>query len=288
MKKHIVCFSGGHSSALVAIYLVEKYGKENVVLVNHDIKTGMEADDIKRFKKEVAQYLGIPITYVNINGITNADDLPDQFDVCIKAGAFTSPKGNALCTALLKTLPFEAYLKNSYPLWPTMFEEWQDRIIYYGYDDNEVSRVLRRATILGAMGYKTDYPIFKKQIRIKNTKEIGIDPPNTYATFKHANCIGCLKAGLLHWYVTYCLRPDVYNKGSFTEQEMDYDYTIHRVTRSGVTMKISLEELRPIYEQLKQNGVPATEHQSDIIFGNELRKLHIEALNIAKPCECTG
>ena len=35
--KHIVCYSGGHSSALVAVEVVRKFGKENVVLLNHDI-----------------------------------------------------------------------------------------------------------------------------------------------------------------------------------------------------------------------------------------------------------
>lgn len=35
--KYIVCYSGGHSSALVAIEAARKHGKENVILLNHDI-----------------------------------------------------------------------------------------------------------------------------------------------------------------------------------------------------------------------------------------------------------
>ena len=54
--KHIVCYSGGHSSALVAIEVVRKYGKENVILLNHDINPRFENNDIKRFKKEVSDY----------------------------------------------------------------------------------------------------------------------------------------------------------------------------------------------------------------------------------------
>ncbi len=38
--KHIVCYSGGHSSALVAIEVVRKYGKENCVLY---FKSSVEA-----------------------------------------------------------------------------------------------------------------------------------------------------------------------------------------------------------------------------------------------------
>ena len=37
MNKHIICFSGGHSSAIVAIEVVRRFGKENTVLLNHDI-----------------------------------------------------------------------------------------------------------------------------------------------------------------------------------------------------------------------------------------------------------
>ena len=61
INKHIVCFSGGHSSAIVAIAVSERHGKENVVLLNHDINPSKEADDVKRFKKEISNYLDIPI-----------------------------------------------------------------------------------------------------------------------------------------------------------------------------------------------------------------------------------
>ena len=43
--KHIVCFSGGWSSAETAAKVVAKYGKENVILVNHEID--MQEEDLK-------------------------------------------------------------------------------------------------------------------------------------------------------------------------------------------------------------------------------------------------
>ncbi|MFG0231793.1 hypothetical protein [Achromobacter sp. 413638] len=58
MGKHVVCHSGGHSSALVAVEVVRRYGKENVVLVNHDLPFWTEHADIKRFKVEVARREG--------------------------------------------------------------------------------------------------------------------------------------------------------------------------------------------------------------------------------------
>ena len=47
--KHIILFSGGHSSAVVALKVVEKYGKENCILLNHNITSYVEDEDIKRF-----------------------------------------------------------------------------------------------------------------------------------------------------------------------------------------------------------------------------------------------
>ena len=57
--KYIVCYSGGHSSALAAVKAVRKHGKENVILLNHDISKNVEHEDIKRFKNEVANYFRI-------------------------------------------------------------------------------------------------------------------------------------------------------------------------------------------------------------------------------------
>jgi 3'-phosphoadenosine 5'-phosphosulfate sulfotransferase (PAPS reductase)/FAD synthetase len=141
MIKHIVCYSGGHSSALVAIEVVRKFGKENTILLNHDIHSNSEDKDIKRFKQEVADYLEIPITYAN----HPEWDTKDQFDVVVDASAFKVGKGTALCTHRLKTQPFEKYLK----------EYFSDKgcVLYYGFDKNELHRVQRRAGILGNMGY---------------------------------------------------------------------------------------------------------------------------------------
>lgn len=63
--KHVVCYSGGHSSALVAVEVVRRFGAEHVTLLNHDINASVEDADIKRFKLEVASHLGVQIQYAN-------------------------------------------------------------------------------------------------------------------------------------------------------------------------------------------------------------------------------
>ena len=76
--KHIVCYSGGHSSALVAIEVTRKFGKENTIIVNHQCK--LEDEDVERFENEIAIYLNMPITYASFDGWENKD----QFDVVIE------------------------------------------------------------------------------------------------------------------------------------------------------------------------------------------------------------
>lgn len=204
--KHIICYSGGHSSALVAIEVSRKFGKDDIILVNHDINSVVENSDIKRFKHEVAQHLELPITYVNHPEI----ERNDQFDVCIKAKAFKIENGQELCTNRLKTAPFHKYLEEIFPN--------KDCIIYYGFDAGEKIRITRRSGILGLMGYKSDYPLALWEKRtIFDTREIGIEPPLVYGLWKHANCTGCLKAGKLHWYITFLTRKDIWQKAKIAE-----------------------------------------------------------------------
>lgn len=270
--KHIVCFSGGHSSALVAVEVVRKYGVGDTTLLNHDISSNVEHADIKRFKTQVAAYLGLPITYANINNIISSDALPDQFDVVVSAKAFKVGTGTELCTSRLKTEPFMRWLsENVSP---------SDVVIHYGFDKNERARIQRRASILAAQGYKTDFPLALWQNRtIFSTNEIGIEPPLTYGKFKHANCTGCLKGGRQHWYITYCERPDLFEKGKWAEEQIGYT----------IMKDESLSDVEPLFAAMKRHGVDADEHTDPRTFWAQVRRLNIPLTqddNDQKPCEC--
>ena len=264
--KHIVCYSGGHSSALVAIECVRKFGKDSVVLLNHDIHPSVESEDIKRFKNEVASSLGLNITYAN-NPMWNKWD---QFDVVIDAKAFKVKKGTALCTHRLKTQPFERWLDNNAC-------KGQD-IIYYGFDINEGIRIQRRSSILAEMGYKSDYPLAFWERTILSTNEIGITPPNTYNMFKHANCTGCLKAGKQHWYIVYLTRKDIWEKAKNTEDIIGYS-----IIKEGY-----LEEFEDDFKKMDELGITTSEHEDGRTFFARVRKLfkNIESDEDVKPCEC--
>lgn len=275
--KHVILYSGGHSSALVAVEVSRKYGAENCILLNHDITPIVEDDDIKRFKWIVSIYLGIPVTYANHERWETATPV----DVCLDAKAWKVGAGQILCTNRLKTAPFNEWLKHNDPD--------KQNIYYYGFDVNEVHRIQRRSGIMGEMGYKTDYPLaLWKERTIHNIEELHINRPLAYSTFKHANCAGCLKAGWQHWYVVYCTRPDLWERTKNAEDEIGY--ALHK-DKDG---PVYLEDRQELFSRMRGLGVNPTEHIPAARFWADVKKLIKESElddisdNDQKPCECSS
>ena len=75
---------------------------------------------------------------------------------------------------------------------------------------------------MAANGYKCEFPLAFWERTIQNVEEIGIKRPSTYEIHKHANCIGCLKGGKQHWYVVYCLYPEIFEKAKIAEEAIGY------------------------------------------------------------------
>lgn len=273
--QHVVCFSGGHSSARVAVEVVRKYGSKGVVLLNHEINGWVEDLDIKRFKKEVAAYLDLPITQANYK---NLDNPPDQFDICMEAQAFKVRHDAVICTSRLKTEPFMQ--------WLAAYAQ-PETIIYYGFDQSETTRIQRRSTIMAAKGYRTAYPLAHWPHTIQSTEEIGIKPPLTYSVWKHANCVGCIKGRKQHWYAVFVHRPDVWIKAKKAEEHIDH----------SIQPGLFLAELEPLFEEMKAVGVVATEHTPASRFWVDAKSLVRRRSNLllscqaddtnTAPCECT-
>lgn len=270
--KHIVCHSGGYSSALVGIEVKHAHGTRNLVLLNHDLHFSVEAPDIKRFKREISEYCGVPITYANYK---NAQ--MDQFDVCVEAGAFKVDSGQELCTNRLKTGPFMKWLAENVPD--------KNCIVYYGFDPQETARIQRRSSIMGAQGYQTDFPLKTWGARtVLATEDIGIARPSTYDIFKHGNCVGCLKAGWQHWYVVYCTRQDIWLKGKWAEEEIGY--AIHH----DETGPVYLADMETRFATMKAAGVEYTEqvpHQRFWAQARKVVKIHEERERAVACDECS-
>lgn len=269
--KHIVCYSGGHSSALVALHVAATHGTKDLILLNHDISEWVEHEDIKRFKREVAAHIGLPVTYANYKGAEVMT--ADQFDVCVAAQAFKVLNGQELCTNRLKTGPFMKYLNDHHPE--------KDVTIYYGFDANERKRVMRRSGILGELGFRTAFPLFSESPVITETEQIGIARPNTYSVWAHGNCVGCLKAGWQHWYVVYVTRRDVWEKAKWAEEEIGH--AIHHDDNGPVY----LDEMEPKFAEMVLAGVPATERIPQQTFWAQSKKwIAIQHRGDLFPCEC--
>jgi hypothetical protein len=255
--KHVVCHSGGEASGIVAIEVARRFGPENTILMNHDINPRVEHWDIKRFKTEIAQYLGISITYAN----HPEWESKDQFDVCVDAKAFKVGV-HPLCTNRLKTAPFHKWLEKNYPVNP---DTWlnDEIVIYYGFEAEEKARIERRTRILKEKGYDSDYPLSTWDNTISTTREVGIDPPITYEIYKHANCVGCLRAGRQHWYVVYCRRRDVWEKAKNAEEMIGY----------SIIKGDYLLDLEPKFEAMRKAGIQADEKMRSQTFWAKARKI---------------
>lgn len=254
----------------MAFEVARKHGTEDMTLLNHDIHPRVEDPDVKRFKREVAQALDLPITYAN----HPKWDQMDQFDVVVEAKAFKVKNGQELCTNRLKTVPFMGWLERN--------ADRSNTVIYYGFDAGEMTRIQRRSSILGAQGWKTAYPLAVGTPSISSTREVGIEPPCTYGVFKHANCMGCLKAGWQHWYAVYVQRQDLWAKGKYAENTIGY--TIHA--------DAALEEREAQFAAMQAAGVVPTEHVPHQTFWAEARKkvrslpVLAEETRPVIPCEC--
>jgi len=268
--KHIVCFSGGHSSAIAAVEVVRKYGAENTILLNHNLCPRTEDKDIKRFKAEVAEFLGIPITYANMQNW----ETKDQFDVCVDKRSFSAGRpGMTLCTTELKTKPFHTWLKKYYPAHDGEIRD--DITLVYGFDQNEQRRILRRIGIMAAMGDQTEYPLTWETRTIQNIEDIGIARPRTYSIFNHANCTGCLKAGKQHWFIVYCLYPEIWEKAKQAESAIGYS-----ILKQGF-----LSDFEEEFAKLKKRALPPTEKAKPQTFWATARRLIREDENL--PCDCS-
>ena len=262
---YIVCFSGGHSSAIAAIETVRKYGKENVILLNHDISVKSEDADIKRFKQEVADYLGIKITYANMPGWEDND----QFDCMVEGGG--NSFGLIHCTRMLKTEPFKQWLSENFPV--ENGEVRNDVKVIYGFDPKETVRINRRVSVMATMGYMTDFPLMWDERTIFDVEEIGIKRPISYEIFNHANCKGCLKAGKQHWFIVYCLYPEIYERGKWAEQQTGFS-----ILKQGF-----LKDFEKEFKILKDE-LPTTEKIKPQTFWAIERKLLRD--DGCLPCEC--
>ena len=223
--KHIVQFSGGAASAWVAKWVVDRFGKEDTILLFHDTKS--EDTDTYRFRRQVSDLIGVPITDVS--------DGRDLWQVIDDNHALPS-SFMPFCTRILKLEQAEKWYKK-------MEADGVDMIHYNGLGIEEYRRVQKAAARAVVSGRTLVMPIVNEnvsdvEIKREIVEEWGICLPRAYQTLKHNNCIPCFKAGQGHFRAVLRNYPNEFAKAVEYEEKIGHT----------VFMDISLKDLAKRWE----------------------------------------
>jgi 3'-phosphoadenosine 5'-phosphosulfate sulfotransferase (PAPS reductase)/FAD synthetase len=243
--KHVVMFSGGAGSSYEAKLTVEKYGKDNTIILH--TPTYAESPDADRFRQQVADYIGLPIT-VQEDGrslnelIEDNKILPSNFI--------------PYCTRILKLEQSRKYYKQ-------LQEEGEEFVVHFGYTIDEWRRVQKQKARFESEGLKYENLLFESKISNEEVKNIIKDEwkiclPETYKYLKHNNCIPCYKGSKSHFIKVAKYYPKEYLEAMYYAEKFD----------SQPFKEITLREL---WEQVQ--------------VGNEMGSLIEDDFGI--PCMCS-
>lgn len=205
--KHIIQFSGGLASAEVAKIIIDMYGKENVILMNHDVK--IEHPDTKKFKEDVCNYLGVE--YVEVS------DGRDLWDLIVDQKCLPS-LWIPFCTRILKQkqgLKFCKSLKDKF-------------ILYNGFGVHEGRRTSgsirecsKRGMIVKSPLQEYNIPDIEVMRMIRDEWKIQIPEPYLNG-FEHNNCLPCFKGGKAHFKRVWQFYPGSFEKAKWAEEKIGH------------------------------------------------------------------
>lgn len=237
--KHIVFYSGGLGSWMTAKRVIERYGKENVILLFTD--TLMEDEDLYRFLDDTEKDFGIEITR-----IADGRDVWEVFrDVRFIGNSKIAP-----CSHVLKQKKSKEWIKEHFTP--------DECILYLGIDWTEEHRT--KAPRKNWSPYRVEYPMCEEPYLtkidvVKELEKTGIERPRLYEQgFAHNNCGGfCVRGGQGHFIQLLEKNPERYAYHEQKELDMreflGKDYTILTRVRNGEKQNITLKELREEYER---------------------------------------
>jgi hypothetical protein len=181
--KHLVQFSTGLSSAEVAWRLVDRYGRDDVVLMTAD--TTVEDPDNWRFAGEVRDRLGCEWVRLR-DGRTPMQAGRDR--KCVPNDRM------AVCSQILKRELLRRYLDEHY--------DPAADLVYIGYGWDEPHRIKAAARYWAPWTMRAPLaePPYADDLKAV-FRSRGIEPPDLYRYgFAHANCGGgCVRSGQAQW-----------------------------------------------------------------------------------------
>lgn len=277
--KHIISFSGGAASFATAHAVIEKNGKENVLLGFCD--TQIEDEDLYRFivQGAAALYgietsLRLTVLLANIPPVYD-DNRAEYLDDLARAameelphlvwlmdgrdpwGIFKKERymGNtriAPCTVFLKGKTFARWLTKAF--------QPDECVLYFGFDWTEEHRLIDARenwapytceAPLCAPPYLSSSQIF--QI----IDDYNLELPRLYVMgFVHNNCGGfCVKAGQAHFENLLRKLPEVYAYHEAKQEQLMIDVpTARPFLRKTINKKLHYLTLRQFREHLQSGG----------------------------------
>lgn len=242
--KHVVFLSGGAGSYIAAKRVIEKHGKDDVILLFQDVL--IEDEDLYTFLSQVESFLGIPITRI-AEGRTPWEVYVQQR---MLGNAFQDP-----CSRILKRETALRWIKER-------FSPDECRL-YVGIDMWEQHRIT--AIENRWKPYMISSPLLEKPYLMKADmrkiiREDGLIDQRLYQMgFEHSNCGGwCIKAGMNQFALLLEKWPERYAEFEKKEQEV-IDALGKKVTvmadrrkdngKNGQKVPITLKEFRERKEQ---------------------------------------
>jgi hypothetical protein len=239
--KHVVHYSGGICSFWAAKRVIERHGRENVILLFAD--TRMEDEDLYRFLQETSGHLGVPISVLT--------DGQTPWDLFKKKGML----GNSrfpLCSVTLKRDQLDAWrVENCDPAKHRFYlgMDWTETHRMDGVGSKPGMRqIFAPFTVEAPM---MDEPIWDKCRMMKELEALGIKLPRLYSMgFPHNNCGGfCVKAGHAQFAHLLKMMPERYAYHEAQEtawrHEVGKDYSILTDRRGdGEKKTLTLKTLR--------------------------------------------
>ena len=237
--KHVVQFSGGLCSFWSAHRVIQKHGKENVVLLFAD--TMMEDEDLYRFNSEAESFIGVPVTRL-ADGRTPWEVMRDEKVI--------GRSGLDVCSRILK--------RDLLDKWRFDNTTSEDSVFYLGLDWTEGHRMdgdeQREGMVKKFAPWRVEAPMQEKPIwdkcrMMKELEATGIALPRLYKLgFPHNNCVGfCIKAGQAHFAKLLELMPERYAFHEAEEEKVRQivgDYSVMNDRRGGPKKVMTLKTFR--------------------------------------------
>lgn len=247
----VVWFSCGAASAVAAYETIRLYGDSCTVrIVNNPVKE--EDPDNNRFKRDVEEWLGVPI-----ESVTNSKyPAASAVDVWEKRAFMSGPTG-AVCTIELKKKARAQWEKENHADW---------HVLGFTADEAKRLRDFRLSERENTLGVLVDQGLTKGDC-FAVLKAHKIKTPAIYDRgYPNANCIGCVKAtSPTYWNLVRQQDPDVF----WARAEQSRRIGVRLVRYKGE--RIFLDELpedavgRPLKDMDFECGIFCEERISDRI-----------------------